>query len=67
MSGFEYIRRAYNVPAKKGGKVKLRTQDNVRSATIVGTRKALLKIRDDGDGTCCLVHPTNEHLSYGVE
>ena len=54
-----YIRRAYGVPAKRGGRVAFNPHGQVRSiGVIVGSRGARLRVRWDGDGTTHTLHPT---------
>lgn len=54
-----YIRDAYRVPAKRGGRVEY-TGDRCgsRLGTITGTYAARLKIRLDGDTRAGNYHPT---------
>jgi|JI8StandDraft_1071087.scaffolds.fasta_scaffold248454_3 hypothetical protein len=63
----DYIRTAYNVPAKKGGRVRY-TGDctklgEPKLGTITGTEGARLRIRMDGDSFSNIYHPTWE-LEY---
>ena len=51
----EYIRKTYNVPAKRGGRIRFQGRDGI----IVGTRDARLRAHFDGIGTVAL-HPTWE-------
>ena len=50
----DYIRTTYNVPAKVGGKVEFRG----KPGTIVGTIRAYLRIRLDGETEVKSYHPT---------
>lgn len=50
----EYIRNHYNVPAKRGGRVKF----GDREGTIIGSHGAKLRIKLDGDTWSRLYHPT---------
>lgn len=63
----EYIRTAYNVPAKRGQRVRY-TGDKgpkvgARDGTITGAHGAHLRIRMDGDSFSNIYHPTWE-LEY---
>ena len=51
----DYIRKTYNVPAKRGGRIRFQG----RAGVIVGARDARLRARFDGIGTVAL-HPTWE-------
>lgn len=52
----EYIRRAYNVPAKRGALVTFQGKPGV----ITGSRGAYLRIRLDGEKRAGIYHPTWE-------
>lgn len=54
-----YIRDAYRVPAKRGGRVEYTGDRNgPRFGTIIGTYGAKLKIRLDGETWAGSYHPT---------
>jgi hypothetical protein len=53
----QYIRETYNVPAKRGGRVRYAGK---YCGTITGARGAHLRIRLDRDGRVRLYHPTWE-------
>ncbi len=50
----DYIRKAYGVPAKRGGRVNCEGRHGV----ITGTRGPYLRIRIDGEKASRLYHPT---------
>ena len=54
----DYIRTAYKVPAKRGGRIEYTPHVPPRMGTIVGARGALLRIRLDGDKHVGSYHPT---------
>ena len=54
----DYIRGAYAVPAKRGGRVEYTHPVPPRMGTIIGSRGARLRIRLDGDTHCGNYHPT---------
>jgi len=54
MNRMEYIRKFYDVPAKRGGRVVF----DGRGGTIVSARNAHLRIRPDDGGRILLCHPT---------
>jgi hypothetical protein len=61
--GIEYICKAYNVPAKRGGRVKYLLSDGIAKGTfvdgtIVGTDGAYLRIKLDGSNIANNYHPT---------
>ena len=64
MNRFEYIRRYYDVPARRGGRVRIWTGE---VGTIIWTHQSNLTIRLD-DGFRMVVHPTFgvEYLDAGV-
>ncbi len=49
-----YIRNAYKVPARRGGRVLI----NGWPGTIVGSKKHYLRVRLDGQKIARLYHPT---------
>lgn len=53
----EYIRRTYNVPAKRGGRV-CYTHEGVFYGTILSARGGLIRVRWDNDGRVSSMHPT---------
>lgn len=54
-----YIRNAYRVPAKRGGRVEYTgDKSGSRLGTIIGTYSAKLKIRLDGEAHAGSYHPT---------
>lgn len=57
MFDLEYIRRAYNVPARKGQRVRF-TWSGSECGTIVGARNGRLLVRMDSDGRLATLHPT---------
>ena len=59
MSGFEYIRSYYNVPAKRGMQIRFEGQDYGR---ITGTDGPHLRAKMN-DGRVAYFHPTY-HLEY---
>lgn len=55
----DYIRRIYNVPARRG--VRLRFCDSIggpREGRIVGSRGQYLRVRLDGETSTRTMHPT---------
>lgn len=56
----KYIRRTYDVPAKRGARVKFTpdTRDKPEHGKIVGAHGALLRVRMDGAKLTTLCHPT---------
>lgn len=54
----DYVRQAYNVPAKRGGRVEYAYPEPARLGTIVGADGARLRIRLDGDKHAGFYHPT---------
>ncbi len=52
----DYIRRYYNVPAKRGSRVRFKG----KLGTITGSRYAYLRIRLDSEKSSRLYHPTWE-------
>jgi hypothetical protein len=53
---FEYVRRAYNVPAKRGGRVLFRG----KPGRITSGNGHYIRIRMDGERRSIIVHPTWE-------
>ena len=51
----EYIRKYYNVPAKRGGRIIYGASNY---GTIVGSKNAYLKIRMNGETQIKSYHPT---------
>lgn len=51
-----YIRRAYNIPAKRGGRITFQGKPGV----IVGSRGPYLRIRLNGEQEARNYHPTWE-------
>lgn len=62
MSGIEYIRKYYDVPAKKGVQIRFESDDYGR---IIGTDGPHLKARMNS-GRVAYFHPTY-HLEYLTE
>lgn len=55
----EYIRRTYNVPAKRGAKVEYLASDGeLVEATIVGARGQYLNVRLGNNKHTSRMHPT---------
>jgi len=50
----DYIRRTYQVPAKRGGRIKYKG----KLGTITGSRGGYLRIRLDGESWINSYHPT---------
>ena len=55
-----WIRKTYNVPAKRGGRVVYSGGSDDRYGTITGSRGQYLLIRLDGDKASLPYHPTWE-------
>ena len=53
--GMEYIRKMYNVPAKRGGRIRSQGCD---TGTIVAAKNGLLRVRFDGQKRIARLHPT---------
>lgn len=53
----KYIRKAYNVPAKRGGRISFTDAEKTVHGTIVGSRYAHLRIRLDGSKSIGSYHP----------
>lgn len=56
----DYIRKTYNVPAKRGGRVEYTHPKPARMGTIIGADGARLRIRLDGEKFVGRYHPTWE-------
>lgn len=55
----DYIRRTYNVPAKRGGKVEYLSRDGERTvAVIVGSSGYRLRVRFGDNKHTSTMHPT---------
>ena len=54
----DYIRRTYNVPAKRGGRVQFTSAPKAVQGRIVGSRGQYLRIRWDESGLTQTLHPT---------
>ena len=54
----DYIRRAYSVAAKRGGRVRFENDGDTRDGVIVGARGAYLRVRFDGERKPRTLHPT---------
>jgi hypothetical protein len=55
----KYVRATYQVPAKRGARVRYEWPDGVpREGTIVGSKDQYIKVRLDGDEHWGLYHPT---------
>ena len=55
----EYIRTMYNVPAKRGGRIRFTHSDGtVEYGTITGTNNPHLRVRIDGQKHSLIFHPT---------
>ncbi len=57
---FEYIKQAYNIPAKRGGRVEYTGGKEPKKGTIVGASGAHLKIVLDGEEKPGIYHPAWE-------
>jgi len=55
-----YIRKTYNVPAKRGARVEYTGRGVVEPGTIIGARDTRLRIRLDGHRNNGIFHPTWE-------
>ena len=53
--GMEYIRKMYNVPAKRGGRIRSQGCD---TGTIVAAKIGYLHVRFDGQKQIARLHPT---------
>jgi len=54
----DYIRRAYGVPAKRGGRVSFTAGEKAVQGTIVAARGHYLRVRWDESGLTHSMHPT---------
>lgn len=54
----DYIRRAYGVPAKRGGRVAYTAAEKAVQGTIVSARGHYLRVRWDESGLTHSMHPT---------
>ena len=54
----DYIRRAYGVPAKRGGRVSYTAAEKAVQGTIVSARGHYLRVRWDESGMTHSMHPT---------
>lgn len=61
MSGMEYIRRRYGVPAKRGGRVIYTGGKEPEGGTIKSARSGRLRILLDG---MTYTHPLSFHPTY---
>jgi hypothetical protein len=57
MGGMEHIRKMYNVPARRGGRIRFEGRD---IGTIVAARHGRLRVRFDGQKRIAFLHPTWE-------
>ena len=57
-----YIRKTYNVPAKRGRRIKYRNS----YGAIVSAINGCLRVRMDGTSFRVIIHPTDENLEYLV-
>ena len=57
MGGMEHIRKVYNVPARRGGRIRFEGRD---TGTIVAARNGRLRVRFDGQKCVAFLHPTWE-------
>ena len=56
-----YIRKTYDVPAKRGGRVRFCSpvcDSRSFSGTIIGSRGAHVRVRSDIDGRVYTLHPS---------
>ena len=53
----DYIRRTYNVPAKRGGRVQFTSAEFAVRGTIVGSRGQYIRVRWDESGAVQTLHP----------
>jgi hypothetical protein len=54
----DYIRRTYNVPAKRGGRVQFTAAYDALKGTIVSSRGPWIRVRWDETGRVQTLHPT---------
>jgi len=57
MGRMEHIRKMYNVPARRGGRIRFLGRD---IGTIVAARHGRLRVRFDGQKYIAFLHPTWE-------
>lgn len=57
MGNMEHIRKMYNVPAKRGGRIRFEKRN---TGTIVAARYGRLRVRFDGEKRSVFLHPTWE-------
>lgn len=55
---FEYIRKNYGVPAKRGGRIEYTGDNKSKLGTITAAKGAHLLIRIDGERRSGRYHPT---------
>ena len=60
---FDYIRRIYNVPAKRGGRVRLTTSKGMREGTITSATNYVY-VRFDDVKFPVPLHPLEDGLEY---
>lgn len=58
---FDYIRRQYKVPARRGGRVLFKGQPGV----ITSARGCYIRVRLDGEKRSGIYHPTWEMVYLG--
>ena len=58
----EYVRKAYGVPARRGGRVVVSWRGQKRNATIKSEKNGRLVIKIDGEKAKAIFHPT-----WGIE
>lgn len=58
MMSMEYIRKAYDVPAKRGGRVEYTGEGTPEHGTITGADGHYLRVRMDGTKYAGNYHPT---------
>ena len=56
----QYIRNAYNVPAKRGARVEYTGEISPSVGTITGSEGARIRVRMDGEAYTGIYHPTWE-------
>jgi hypothetical protein len=56
----EWIRKAYNVPAMRGGRIEYTAVKPPRRGKITGAQGGRLRIRLDGESRSSTYHPTWE-------
>jgi hypothetical protein len=55
--GMQHVRTAYNVPAKRGGRIRF---EGRATGTILSARYGRLRVRFDGQKRIAWLHPTCE-------